>query len=196
MELKYALTLARRYKSLLDKNGINTRLRLAHFFAQAYHESKLEPIEENLNYSEQGLLRVFKKYFTPATAKQYARKPQAIANIVYANRMGNGNTASGDGWKYRGRWFFQITGKNNYIQLSADTGVDYITDPDSKLTEADAMITALWYWNERNLNRYADQDDCDGVSDIINLGRKTSTVGDSNGYKERYKATQELKKLF
>ncbi len=196
MELKYALTLAKKYKSLLDKNGINTRLRLAHFFAQAYHESKFEVISENLNYSESGLLKVFGKYFNRTTAKQYARKPEQIANIVYANRMGNGNTASGDGWRYRGRWFFQITGKNNYIQVTADTGVDYLTNPDSKMTEADAMVTALWYWNERNLNRFADQDDCDGVSDIINLGKKTLKIGDSNGYKERYTATQELKKLF
>lgn len=196
MELTYALTLAKKYKSLLDRNGINTRLRLAHFFAQAYHESKFEPVSENLNYSETTLLKVFGKYFNKTTAKQYARKPQAIANIVYANRMGNGNTASGDGWKYRGRWFFQITGKNNYLQLSADTGVDYITDPDSKLTEADAMVTALWYWNERGLSRYADQDDVDGVSDLLNIGKKTTKIGDSNGYKERYTATQQLKKLF
>ena len=196
MELTYALTLAKKYKSLLDNNGISTRLRLAHFFAQAYAESKFDVVAENLNYSEQGLLRVFKKYFTPAQAKQYARKPQQIANRVYANRMGNGNEASGDGWRNRGRWFFQITGKNNYIQVTADTGVDYLTNPDSKLTEADAMVTALWYWNERNLNRYADQDDADSISDLINLGRRTVTVGDANGYKERYTATQQLKKLF
>lgn len=196
MELKYALTLAKKYKTLLDKAGINTRLRLAHFFAQAYHESKFEVISENLNYSEAGLLRVFGKYFNKTTAKTYARQPEKIANIVYANRMGNGNSLSGDGWRYRGRWFFQITGKNNYIQVTSDTGVDYLTNPDSKMTEADAMITALWYWNERNLSRFADQDDVDTVSDLINLGRKTAKIGDSNGYKERYTATQELKKLF
>lgn len=196
MELKYALTLAKKYKTLLDRNGVNTRLRLAHFFAQAYVESKFEVVSENLNYSSTRLLQVFPKYFNKTTANSYSRKPQSIANIVYANRMGNGAPSTGDGWTYRGRWFFQITGKNNYIQLSADTGVDYITNPESKMTEADAMITALWYWNERNLNRYADQDDCDGVSDIINIGRKTLKVGDAHGYKERYKATQELKKLF
>ena len=196
MELKYALTLAKRYKTLLNKNGVNTRLRLAHFFAQAYAESKFEVISENLNYSEATLLKVFGKYFNKTTAKQYARKPEAIANVVYANRMGNGNTKSGDGWRYRGRWFFQITGKNNYIQVAADTKINYLTNPEAYMTEADAMITALWYWNERNLNRYADQDDVDGVSDVINIGRKTTKIGYANGYKERYSATQELKKLF
>ena len=196
MELKYALILAKRYRTLLDKNGINTRLRLAHFFAQAYSESKFEVVSENLNYSEATLLKVFGKYFNKTTAKQYARKPEAIANVVYANRMGNGNTQSGDGWRYRGRWFFQITGKNNYIQVTADTGTDYLTNPEAHMTEADAMITALWYWNERNLNKYEDQDDVDGVSDTINIGRKTTKIGDANGYKERYTATQELKKLF
>src|SRR5690606_11292196 len=97
---------------------------------------------------------------------------------------------------YRGRWFFQITGKGNYIQLTADTGVDYITDPDKKLTEADAMITALWYWNERNLSRYADQDDTDSISDLINIGKVTKTYGDANGFKERVEAVKQLKKLF
>lgn len=195
-ELTKALELAKKYKTLLDKEGINTPLRLAHFFGQAYAESKLDVISENLNYSTEGLLKTFKKYFNLTTAKQYARKPQAIANRVYANRMGNGPESCGDGWKYRGRWFFQITGKANYIELTKDTGVDYVSDPDSKLTEADAMITALWYWNERGLSRFADIDDVDAVSDIINIGRRTAIRGDANGYAHREKYTRELKKLF
>ena len=195
-ELTKALELAKKYKTLLDKQGINTPLRLAHFFGQAYAESKLEVVSENLNYSTEGLLKTFKKYFNSTTAKQYARKPQAIANRVYANRMGNGPEACGDGWKYRGRWFFQITGKANYIELTKDTGVDYISNPDSKLTEADAMVTALWYWNERGLSRFADVDDVDAVSDIINIGRRTGIRGDANGYAHREKYTRELKKLF
>lgn len=196
VELTKALELAKKYKTLLDKQGINTPLRLAHFFGQAYAESKLEVVSENLNYSTEGLLKTFKKYFNSTTAKQYARKPQAIANRVYANRMGNGPEACGDGWKYRGRWFFQITGKANYIELTKDTGVDYISNPDSKLTEADAMVTALWYWNERGLSRFADVDDVDAVSDIINIGRRTGIRGDANGYAHREKYTRELKKLF
>ena len=195
-ELTKALELAKKYKTLLDKQGINTPLRLAHFFGQAYAESGLDVKSENLNYSAQGLLKTFKKYFNSTSAKQYERKPQAIANRVYSNRMGNGSESSGDGWKYRGRWFFQITGKANYIELTKDTGIDYISNPESKLTEADAMITAIWYWNERGLSRFADVDDVDAVSDIINIGRRTGIRGDANGYAHREKYTRELKKLF
>ena len=194
--LSKAIDLAKKYKALLDKNGVNTPLRLAHFFAQAHHESGLEPISENLNYSARRLREVFPKYFTSEQANQYAGKPQAIANRVYANRMGNGPESCGDGWKYRGRGFFQITGKSNYMALSMDTGVDYITNPDLLLTEADAMISALWYWNERGLSRFADADDVDAVSDLINIGKRTLKVGDSHGYNARYNATQQLKKLF
>ena len=195
-EITKALDLAKRYKTLLNENGINTKLRLAHFFGQAYAESGLDVKSENLNYSAQGLLKTFEKYFNSTSAKQYERKPQAIANRVYSNRMGNGSESSGDGWKFRGRWFFQITGKANYAELSKDTKVDYLTDPESKLTEADAMITAIWYWNERGLSRFADIDDVDAVSDIINIGRRTNVRGDANGYTHRYNATQQLKKLF
>lgn len=196
MALEKSLVLARKYEALLNKYGVNTTLRKAHFFAQAFHESKLEPKSENLNYSSRRLREVFPKYFTSAQANQYAGKPQAIASRVYGSRMGNGNEATGDGWKYRGRGFFQITGYNNYKEMSKDTGVDYLKNPDLVLTEADSMISALWYWNERNLSRYADQDDVDAVSDLINIGKLTIKKGDSHGYNERLKATQELKKLF
>ena len=195
-KIEKALELAKKYKILLNKNGVNTKLRLAHFFAQAFHESRLEPISENLNYSARRLREVFPRYFTSAQANQYAGKPQAIANRVYANRMGNGLESCGDGWKYRGRGLFQITGKSNYMALSMDTGVDYITNPDLLLTEADSLIAALWYWNERGLSRFADADDVDSVSDLINIGKKTLKVGDSHGYTARYNATQQLKKLF
>lgn len=196
MGIEKALILAKKYETLLKKNGITTPLRKAHFFAQAYHESQLEPISENLNYSAKRLLQVFPKYFTSITAANYAGKPEAIANRVYGSRMGNGNEASGDGWKYRGKGFFQITGKDNYEEMSKDTGVDYVNNPDLLLREADSMISALWYWNERNLSRYADQDNVDAVSDLINIGKLTSRIGDSHGYTQRYKYTQDLKKLF
>lgn len=179
------MELLNKYKTLLNKYEVNTPKRQAMFLAQIAHESGLKPISENLNYSESGLLKVFKKYFTSAQAKQYARKPQAIANRVYANRGGNGNEASGDGWKYRGRGFIQLTLKDNYKALSNDTGIDYVLNPDLLLNEADAMIAALWYWKKNNLNSYADKGDIDGVSDIINFGRKTITYGDSNGFKDR-----------
>lgn len=195
-KIEYAVELATKYKTLLTKNGINTPLRLAHFFAQAFHESGLEPISENLSYSATRLREVFPKYFTVEQAKKYAKNPLLIGSRVYGNRMGNGNEASEEGYKFRGRGFFQITGKNNYLELTKDTGVNYILNPDLLLTEANSMISAIWYWNERNLSRYADQDDCDAISDIINIGKVTIKKGDANGYAARYSATQTLKKLF
>lgn len=191
-----ALVLSKKYKSLLKKYEVNTPLRLAHLFAQLAAESGLRPISENLNYSEQGLLKTFKKYFTPAQAKQYARKPQAIANRVYANRMGNGNETTGNGWKYRGKGFIQITGKDNYTLLSKDTGVDYLKNPDLLLTEADALISALWYWDKNNLNKYADQDNLDAISDVINIGRPTKKYGDAHGFANRKEALEEMKQVF
>lgn len=183
-----ALELANNYKTLLNNYAINTPLRLAHFFAQLDHESGLKPISEKLNYSESGLLRIFAKYFTPVTAKQYARNPQAIANRVYANRMGNGNEASGQGFLYRGRGFVQITGKNNYMVLSEDTGIDYLNNPDWLLRDADAIISALWFWQKNNLNRFSDKDDVRGLTRAIN--------GGFNGLAHRAELTTKYKNVF
>ena len=162
------MELANKYKTILDNYHINTPLRLAHFFAQIHHESNLKPISENLNYSAKGLLSTFSKYFNANTANLNARKPENIANIVYANRMGNNGV--NDGWKYRGRGFIQITGKDNYTMLSKDTRIDYLNNPDLLLNEADAMISALWFWNKNKLNTYADKDDVKGLTKRINGG--------------------------
>lgn len=191
-----ASTLAARYKTLLAIYNINTPLRLAHFFAQIDHESNLRPIQENLMYSVQGLLKTFGKYFTATSAVNYARKPEKIANKVYANRMGNGSESSGDGYKYRGRGFIQLTGRNNYKALSEGTGIDYVNNPDWLLNEPDAMIAALWFWKVNNLNKYADQDNLDAVSDLINIGRITSKYGDSNGFQDRNNKLIKYKKVF
>ena len=137
------MDLLRKYRTLLAKYGVTTPRRQAMFLAQLDHESGLKPISENFNYSASALLRVFGKYFTPALAVEYERKPEKIANRVYANRMGNGDECSGDGWKYRGRGFIQTTGKTNYKLLSMHTGIDYVNNPDLLLNEADAMIGAL-----------------------------------------------------
>lgn len=185
-----------KYKTLLKKNDVWTVLRLSHFFGQLKAESNLEPISENLNYSAQGLLKTFPKYFNSKDALLYERNPKKIANRIYANRMGNGNELSGDGWKYRGRGFIQLTGKNNYSKLSNHTGIDYVNNPDLLLTEADAMIAALWYWKVNDLNKYADIDDVDGVSDIINIGRKTKQNGDAHGFSRRLENTKNYKNLF
>ena len=179
------MELQEKYKSLLNSYYVNTPLRVAHFMAQIEHESGLKPISENLNYSPTGLLKTFKKYFTSSQANFYANNKVLIANKVYANRMGNGNEQSGDGWKYRGRGFLQITGKDNYLVLSKDTGIDCFNNPDLLLHEANAMISALWFWQKNKLNIHADNNDLDSVSDIINLGRETIKEGDANGYVHR-----------
>lgn len=159
-----------KYKSLLDKYGINTTLRKAHFLAQIEHESGLKPISENLNYSASGLMSTFPKYFNSNNSNFYARKPELIANKVYANRMGNGNYESGDGWKYRGRGFIQITGKENYFRLSNDTDIDFLKNPDLLLQEANSMLSALWFWNLKGLNAFADKDDIITITKRINGG--------------------------
>lgn len=183
------MELAKKYRTILGKAEINTPLRLAHFFAQIHHESNLKPVQENLNYSAKSLLRVFRKYFqTYSMAKQYARRPEKIANRVYANRMNNGSEESGDGWKYRGRGFIQITGKANYTELSKDKGIDYVSNPDLLLTEADSMVSAIWFWNKRRLNRFADNDDIYTITKRIN--------GGYNGFRHRQKLLKHYKKIF
>ena len=164
------MLLHKKYKTLLDNYGINTPLRLSHFMAQIEHESGLKPISENLNYSKESLLNTFSKYFNSDNANFYARKPELIANKVYCNRMGNGDEKSGDGWKYRGRGFLQITGKTNYFQLANDTDLDCLKNPDLLLEEANAMISALWFWNKAGLNKLADKNDIKGITRKINGG--------------------------
>ena len=183
------LRLSKKYRTILADYEVNTPLRLAHFFAQIEHESNLKPIEENLNYSASALKRVFKKYFPNDTmANFYARKPEKIANRVYADRMLNGPESSGDGWRYRGRGFIQITGKHNYTELSKDTGIDYVNSPDLLLSESDSMVSALWFWNRAKLNRYADNDDVLTITKRIN--------GGTNGLNHRTQLVEKYKKIF
>ncbi len=165
------MNLQDKYKTLLDNYGINTKLRKAHFFAQIHHESGLKPISENLNYSASGLIRVFRKYFTDIEVNSFANNPKMIANRVYANRMGNGDEKSGEGYKYRGRGFLQITGKENYHRLANDTDIDCLKNPDLLLEEANAMISALWFWKLKGLNALADKDDLIGITKRINGGK-------------------------
>ncbi len=143
----------------LVKFGINNEYRVAAFIAQIGHESgEFTATKENLNYSATALRRVFRKYFpTDALANAYARKPQAIANRVYANRMGNGGEASGDGYRYRGRGLIQLTGKNNYtafamaMKMSLEEAVAYLE------TTEGAVFSAGWYWFKNGLNSLADR---------------------------------------
>lgn len=177
------MELYKKYKTLFNSYHINTPLRIAHFMAQIEHESGLKPIAENLNYSAQGLRTTFRSHFLEVESVMYARKPEQIANRAYANRMGNGNEQSGDGWKFRGRGFIQLTGKSNYILLSKDTRIDFLNHPDLLLEEPNALIAALWFWNRNKLNELADKDDVKAVTKKIN--------GGFNGLKDR---TDLLKK--
>lgn len=181
------MRLDKKYKTLLESYGINTPLRIAHFMAQIEHESGLKPIEESLNYSAKGLGTTFKKYF-PNTilANKYARQPEKIANRVYANRMGNGNEASGEGWKYRGRGFIQITGKENYFRLQVDTDLPVLRNPDLLLEEANAMLSACWFWKLKGLNSLADKNDILRITKRIN--------GGYNGIEHRKELLKKWKK--
>lgn len=184
--------------AILNASSINTKLRLAHFLAQAGHESGLfKTTTENLNYSANALGVTFKKYFpTTALQSQYARNPEKIANRVYANRMSNGPESSGDGWKFRGRGYIQLTGKDNYRRYSRSTYGDdrMVTMPELLALPTDAMKSAIWYWETNNLNTWADKDDVLSVSRVINLGNAKSKAT-PHGMDDRKAKLSTAKKL-
>ena len=154
----------------LPKYEIDTALRVAHFLAQVLHESaRMKYVRENLNYSAQALLKVFAKYFTPAQAQNYARKPEMIGSRVYADRMGNGNETSGDGYRYRGRGLIQLTGKTNYRRFSQWIRDDVVVQPDLVATKY-AVHSAVYYWMSNDLNAVADNDEIKQVTKIVNGG--------------------------
>jgi putative chitinase len=140
-----------------SKFEINTPLRLAHFLAQCGHESGgFKLTKENLNYSAKGLNGIFKKYFpTLESAVPYERKPEKIANKVYGGRMGNGLEASGEGWKFHGRGFIQLTGKDNYTAFTKSIGEDCIANPDLVASKY-ALASAAWFFNKNGLHKMAD----------------------------------------
>lgn len=150
-----------------------TEHRQAHFLAQIAHESGgFKHTTENLNYSSKGLRTIFGKYFrTHEMAVRYARKPEKIANLVYADRMGNGNERSGDGWRYRGRGLIQLTGRHNYTACGKALGLDLIANPDQLSQDANASVgAACWFWDQRGLNKHADADDINSITKRINGG--------------------------
>lgn len=175
-------------KDILQKYDINTVNRLAGFFAQTAHESlNYTVLEENLNYSASGLERVFSKYFSKAgrNASQYARNPEAIANIVYADRMGNGSTQSGDGWKFRGRGIIQLTGRENYTRFGQSIGMTPDQVIDYLKTKKGSIEAAAWYWNSRKINEAADRDDNERMTRLINGG--TIGLADRNAKYSKFK---------
>jgi putative chitinase len=149
----------------------NNSLRVAAFLAQIAQESgRLRRLEENLNYSAKGLLAIWPKRFTEPLALAYARKPEKIANRVYADRLGNGPEESGDGWKYRGRGFIQLTGKSNYRAFEQASCHQVVNCPDWLLEPEPAAESAAWFFASRGLNEIADTDDIDRVSKLVNGG--------------------------
>lgn len=160
------------------KFQINTPLRLAHFLAQCGHESGgFKATQENLNYSAKGLMGIFKKYFpTEALANTYQRNPQKIANKVYANRMSNGDEASGDGYKFRGRGYIQLTGKANYTAFGKAIGEDILSNPDV-VSGKYALLSAAWFWSNNGLNKLADGGSTDAVVTTITKRVNGGTIG-------------------
>lgn len=154
--------------------GITTTLRMAHLIAQLAHESGgFKYVEENLNYSADRLLQVFPKYFpTKADVERYARHPEMIANRVYANRMGNGDEASGDGWKYRGRGYIQLTGRNNYLayEQSGFCNGKLTEHPEWLVKSPGRIKSAMWFWYKSGCNKLADADDIRKITQRINGG--------------------------
>lgn len=146
-------------ETIVNKYNI-TGLPLAHFLAQCAHESgNFQFVRENLNYSPEALLKVFPKYFKDQpTADKYGRKPEAIANRVYANRIGNGDEASGDGYRYRGRGYIQLTGKANYQAFGQYIGQDIVSNPDSVATIY-PLESAYWFFDTRKLFDIAKEGD-------------------------------------
>jgi putative chitinase len=157
---------------LLPDYGIDTPERVAAFLAQCAHESgNFVFLKENLNYRAESLMRTWPRHFpTMEIATQYARQPERIANRAYANRMGNGDEASGDGWRYAGKGLIQLTGKNNYSNFadSIETPVEEI--PAYLETFEGAVQSACWFWETNNLNQFADNNDILTMTKRINGG--------------------------
>ena len=157
---------------ILPEYDINTPQRVAAFLAQCAHESGgFVFLKENLNYRAASLRKVFPKYFpTDELAAQYANKPEMIANRVYANRMGNGDEASGDGWRYCGRGLIQLTGKDNYTFFAASIEVSIEEATEYLETFEGAVQSACFFWDQNNLNQWADKGDILTLTKRINGG--------------------------
>jgi putative chitinase len=160
------------------KFGINTPLRLAHFLAQCGHESGgFRAVQENLNYSAKGLNGIFRKYFpTEASAAAYARNPAKIAAKVYGGRMGNGAEATGEGYKFRGRGYIQLTGKDNYRAFGGAIGEDMTATPDKVATHY-PLLSAAWFFSKNGLHKLADEGSSDAVVTKITKRVNGGTIG-------------------
>jgi putative chitinase len=174
------------------KFAINTPLRLAHFLAQCGHESGgFRATQENLNYSAKGLTGTFKKYFpTEAAAAPYARNPVKIASKVYGGRMGNGPESTQEGFKFRGRGYIQLTGKENYTAFGKSINEDILSNPD-KVASSYALLSAAWFFSKNGLHKMADE----GASDAVVTKITKRVNGGTIGLADRIKHFKEYYKL-
>jgi len=163
---------------VMAKFEINTPLRLAHFLAQCGHESGgFRAVKENLNYGAKGLLGLFKKYFpNEAKAKLYERKPEKIANLIYGGRMGNGPEASGEGYKFCGRGYIQLTGKQNYTAFGKSINEDICANPELVATKY-PLLSAAWFFNKNGLHKMADGGATDAVVTSVTKRVNGGTIG-------------------
>lgn len=156
----------------MDWAEINTPVRQAAFLSQVLHETGgFDTLTENLRYRDPArLASIFKSAFDgkPSLAQPYVNNPEKLANKVYANRLGNGDEASGDGWRYRGRGLIQTTGRANYASVAAGTGLDCVSNPDLLASPEGAALSAAFYWKGRAINRLADINDMVGVRRAVN----------------------------
>jgi putative chitinase len=174
---------------VMSKFGINTPERLAHFLGQCHHESGgFKFTTENTNYSDVGLKKRFNKYFKDKDISKYARNPEKIANVVYANRMGNGDEASGDGFRFRGRGYIQLTGKNNYKAFDKFVDDDIVLNPDLVATKY-PLLTAAWFWDVNDLNEICDK----GVNKSTIFAVTKKVNGGIKGLEERSVLTTRYK---
>ena len=178
LDTKIPVSVVDQIPMVMEKFNIDTPLRLCHFLAQCAHESgNFKVCFENLNYSKDGLMKVFPKYFpNEVLAKQYERKPNAIANKVYSNRMGNGDENSNEGAKFKGRGYIQLTGKDGYTAFDKIVDEDILSNPDLVATKY-PLLSAAWFWNSKKLNTLADKGTSD--ADVTAIRKKVNggTIG-------------------
>ena len=166
---------------------INTPLRLAHFLAQCGHESGgFKAVSENVNYSADGLKKIFPKYFPGNLAESYARNPEKIASKVYGGRMGNGDESTKEGYKFRGRGYIQLTGKENYTAFGKSIGEDMVANPD-KVASTYALLSAAWFFSKNGLHKMADE----GASDLVVTKITKRVNGGTIGLPDRIKHFKE-----
>jgi putative chitinase len=163
---------------VMDKFQINTPLRLAHFLAQCGHESGgFKHTNENLNYSADGLKKIFPKYFAQAgLAESYARQPEKIASRVYGGRMGNGDESTKEGFKFRGRGYIQLTGKSNYSEIDKFVNEDILANPDLVATQY-PLLSAAWFFHKNGLNTIADKGADDATVTAVTKRVNGGTIG-------------------